>query len=272
MKQVLRFQNDFNARVQHDHPEKFTCGFVVHPGFVRGALWEIERCVEELGLKVLCLSTHYMDSIGTWRAIFDEDIEPILELANKYNLAIEVHPYDGEKFIKLENVSWRFHLIWMLAQCADAYHFYTLNGYQEKYPNIRVCFAHGGQLAQMNLGRRIQGFDGRPDLFEGKTHPRKAVGHPNIFFDTLVHDTDSFELMVRRNKTTDQIIMGLDDPYPLGEMESDRQSSYPGKLLDLCMERNIINKKQHSEIWEDNVLRWLGADTDDSFKKRLKII
>ena len=269
MKQVLRFQNDFNAQVQADHPSKFTCGFVVHPGFVRGALWEVERCVNELNLKVLCLPTHYMDSIGTWRAIFDEDLEPILELANKYKLAVEVHPYDGEKFIKLENVSWRFHLIWMLAQCADAHHFFTLSGYQEKYPNIRVCFAHGGQLTQMNLGRRIQGFDGRPDLFEGKSHPRKAVGHPNIFFDTLVHDVESFELIVRRNKSTDQILMGLDDPYPLGEMESDRQSSYPGKLLDLCVERDIITQQQHSEIWEDNVMRWLGADQDEAMRKRI---
>jgi aminocarboxymuconate-semialdehyde decarboxylase len=48
----------------------------------------------------------------------------------------------------------------------------------------------------MNLGRRIQGFDGRPDLFEGKTHSRKAVGHPNIFYDTLVHDTDSLKLRI----------------------------------------------------------------------------
>ncbi len=271
MKQVLRFQNDFNAKVQHDHPDKFTCGFVVHPGYVRGALWEIERCVEILGLKVLCLPTHFMDSVGTWRSIFDQDIEPILELANKYKLAIEIHPYDGEKFIKLENTAWRFHLVWMLAQCADAYHFFTLKGYIEKYPDIRVCFAHGGQLAQINLGRRIQGFDGRPDLFKGMTHPRKAVGHPNIFFDTLVHDTFSLELMVKRLKGTDQIIMGLDDPYPLGEMESEPQSSYPGKLLDLAMDEKIINKEQYEDIWQDNVLRWLGIEHDEMLKTRLKL-
>lgn len=268
MKQVLRFQNDFNAKIQHDHPDKFTCGFVVHSGYTRGALWEIERCVEQLGLRVLCLPTHYMDSIGTWRTIFDQDIEPILELANHYNLAIEVHPYDGEKFIKLENTAWRFHLVWMLAQCADAYHFFTLNGYAQKYPNIRVCFAHGGQLAQINLGRRIMGFDGRPDLFEGKVHPRKAVGHPNIFFDTLVHDTDSLELMVKR-QGVEQIIMGLDDPYPLGEMESEPQSSYPGKLLDLALERDIISPTEYKDIWCDNVLKWLGKDYSEKLLERL---
>ena len=271
MKQVLRFQNDFNARVQQDYPDKFTCGFVVHAGFVQGALWEIERCVEELDLQVLCLPTHFMDSAGKWRGIFNEETEPILELANYYNLAIEIHPYDGEKFILLENTSWRFHLIWMLAQCADAYHFYTLNGYYEKYPNLRVCFAHGGQLSHINLGRRVQGFDGRPDLFEGKKRPTKALGHPNIYFDTLVHDTFSLELMIKRQKGTNQIMLGLDDPYPLGEMENELQSSSPGKLLDLALQEHIISKKQYTEIWSDNVIRWLNGVKAQGFLDRIKV-
>ncbi|WP_296353559.1 amidohydrolase family protein, partial [Winogradskyella sp.] len=254
-------------KVQHEHQSKFTCGFVVHPGFVRGACWEIERCVEDLGLQLLCLPTHYMDTIGTWRCIFDEENEPIFELADKYNLAVEIHPYDGEKFIKLENTSWRFHLIWMLAQCADAYHFLTLNGYYDKYPNMRVCFAHGGQLAQINLGRRIQGFDGRPDLFEDKKHPRKAVAHKNIFFDTLVHDTGGLDLLIK-NQTSKQVLMGLDDPYPLGEMESEKQSSYPGKILDLAIERDIITENERDAIWEDNVIQWLCGD-DASAKEKL---
>ena len=209
-----------------------------------------------------------MDTIGTWRCIFDEENEPIFELANKYNLAIEIHPYDGEKFIKLENTAWRFHLIWMLAQCADAYHFFTLNGYADKYPNMRTCFAHGGQLAQMNLGRRIQGFDGRPDLFEGKEHPRKSVAHKNIFFDTLVHDTGSLQLIIK-NQTSKQIIMGLDDPYPLGEMESESQSSYPGKILDLAQDQNMLTSKECDSIWDENVLQWLFGDDN---KKKQELI
>lgn len=271
MRQALRFQNDFNAKVEHEHPSKFTSGFVVHPGFREGALWEIRRCVEELGMNLLCLPTHYMDTIGTWRCIFDKENEPIFELANEYNLALEIHPYDGEKFIKLENTAWRFHLIWMLAQCADAYHFFTLSGYANKYPNMRVCFAHGGQLAQMNLGRRIQGFDGRPDLFEGMEHPRKSVAHPNIFFDSLVHDTGSFKLLVN-NQTAKQVIVGLDDPYPLGEMESQPQSSYPGKLLDLALERKIITQEDYDAMWCENVVQWLYGEDEakkEAFYKRV---
>ena len=266
---VLRFQNNFNAQVQQNYPTKFTTGFVVHAGYVDGALLEIERCVEKHNMKVLCLPTHYLSRDGKWKGIFNEETEPILELANHYNLALEIHPYDGDKFIKLENIAWRFHLIWMLAQCADAYHFFTLNACYSKYPNIRACFAHGGQLNHVNIGRRVQGFDGRPDLFEGKVRPRKAVGHPNIFFDTLVHDTFSLELIIKRQGSTDQIIMGLDDPYPLGEMESEPQSSYPGKLLDLAVEENIISSKQHKEIWYDNVVQWLCGSDNTSFIKRI---
>ena len=151
----------------------------------------------------------------------------------------------------------------MLAQCADAYHFLTLNGFQDKFPNMRTCFAHGGQLAQINLGRRIQGFDGRPDLFEGKSHPRKAVGHENIFFDTLVHDTGGLELLIK-NQGYKQVLMGLDDPYPLGEMESEKQSSYPGKILDLAIERKIITENQRDAIWEDNVIQWLCGNNEIS--------
>ena len=119
-----------------------------------------------------------------------------------------------------------------------------------------------GSLLALRLAQRgfkIQGFDGRPDLFEGKHHPRKAVGHKNIFFDTLVHDTDSLKLMFQRQGTS-QVLMGLDDPYPLGEMESDKQSSYPGKILDLAIDKKNISEQEKNEIWEDNVLQWIFGD------------
>ena len=72
----------------------------------------------------------------------------------------------------------------------------------------------------------------------------------------MVHDTDSLKLMIDK-QGSDQVLMGLDDPYPLGEMESDEQSSYPGKILDLAKNRNIISQTQYNQIWKDNTLRWL---------------
>ena len=53
-----QFKNDYSGNV--------TCGFVVQPLFIDHALKEIERCVNDLGLKVLCLPTHYINKKGEW--------------------------------------------------------------------------------------------------------------------------------------------------------------------------------------------------------------
>ncbi len=255
---AIRFQNDFNGQVQETHPDKFTAGFVVQPLHMEAALKEIERCVETLNLRLLCLPTHFLDKKNQWCSVADPSVFPIFELADKYGLAIEIHPYDGPKIIQLKDQFWRFHLVWMMAQTADTLHLYTLMNLPERFPNIRSCFAHGCMLGQANLGRRVQGFQGRPDLFEGMEHPQKTVGHPNIFFDTLVHDVHTFQLLKSRCGVG-QIVAGIDDPYPLGEME-DVEGSYPGKVLDEAQDLGIISTTEKASIWEDNIARWLAKD------------
>ncbi len=253
---AIRWQNDFNASVQAQRPDKFTCGFVVQPLYLDDALVEIERCVTQLNMNLLCLPTHFLDENGEWLSVADERVFPIFELANKYHLALEIHPYDGEKMVKLKDVYWRFHLVWMMAQTADTLHLFTLKDILNKFPNIRTCFAHGCMLGQANYGRRLQGFDGRPDLFEGTTNPREALGHPNLFFDSLVHDSHTLQLIKTRAGAS-QIVAGLDDPYPLGEMEGVARS-YPGRVIDFAVESKIITPEESDAMWSTNVLRWLG--------------
>jgi aminocarboxymuconate-semialdehyde decarboxylase len=255
---AIRWQNDFNAGVQSDRPDKFTSGFVVQPLYMEDSLKEIERCVTELDLKLLCLPTHFLNKDGEWLSIADESVFPIFELANKYSLAIEIHPYDAEKMVKLKDVYWRFHLVWMMAQTADTLHLFTLKDILHRFPNIRTCFAHGCMLGQANYGRRLQGFDGRPDLFEGAANPREALGHKNLYFDSLVHDSHTLQLIKTRAGAS-QIVAGLDDPYPLGEMEGVARS-YPGRVIDYAVEIDILTQKESDEIWSDNVLRWLGRE------------
>ncbi|TQV71085.1 amidohydrolase family protein [Aliikangiella marina] len=254
---IIRFQNDFNAKVQAEHSDRFTTGFVVQPAYIDQSLKEIERCVAQHQLKLLCLSTHFLNQDGEWVSVADDSVAPIFELADQYQLAIEIHPYDADKLVNMKNTFWRHHLVWMMAQTADTYMMYVFNGLAQKYPNIRTCFAHGAMLAQANHARVIQGLEGRPDLFPGAHHPNEVLGHKNIYFDTLVHDPYTLQLMINRHGSN-QILCGIDDPYPLGEMET-VPGWYPGKLLDEAVDKEIISQKQRSDIWCDNVLRWIGG-------------
>ena len=254
---AIRFQNDYNAKVQRENKDKFTTGFVVQPRYIDQALKEIERNFTKNGLTLLCLPTHYLNENEKWVSVADESVYPIYELANHYNLALEIHPYDGPKMINLEDRFWRFHLVWMCAQTADTYHLYTLLGIAQRFPNIRTCFAHANMLGQANYGRRLQGFDGRPDLFKGALDPRESNQHPSIFFDTLVHDVETFKLLINRSGVS-QVLAGLDDPYPLGEMET-VPGSYPGKVIDEALEANVITQSDYDAIWHTNVLNWLNG-------------
>lgn len=252
---VIRFQNDYNAGVQQRYPDRFITGFVVQPLHLDDALEEIERCVG-MGMKLACLPTHFLNAEDEWTSVADPSIAPLWELLNEHQLAVEIHPYDGEKIIQLKNQYWRFHLVWMCAQTADTYHMFTLGDYPERYPGIRTCFAHGNQFGQINVGRRLRGYRGRPDLFEGAQDPTKNIGHRNVYFDTLVHDTLALEILIRRQGKS-QIVAGLDDPYPLGEMETE-DGEYPGKIIQDALEEGLINGEDAHAFWHDNVVRWIG--------------
>jgi aminocarboxymuconate-semialdehyde decarboxylase len=255
---VIRFQNDFNARLQAEKSDRFIGGFVVQPLHLDQALKEIERCVTQYKMPVLCLPTHFIDDMGRWTSIADKHTEPIFDLANKYQLAVEIHPYGAEEMVALQDSYWRFHLVWMCAQTADAYHMYTMMSFDEKYPQVRVCFAHGNQFGQVGIGRRTQGFKGRPDLFVGASEPLSHLGAKNVFFDSLVHDIWSLDLMLKRQAHT-QIVCGLDDPYPLGEMET-VAGCYPGIVLDDAVKNNILTESQHQDIWHGNALHWIYGE------------
>ena len=123
---VSVFKTTSTLLYKAEYPDKFTCGFVVQPLYMDHALNEIERCVK-LGIKsTLFAYPFFKCQMSEWLSTAESDVDPIYELANKYGLAVQIHPYDGEKMIALKNQYWRFHLVWMMAQCADTLHLFTL--------------------------------------------------------------------------------------------------------------------------------------------------
>ena len=99
------------------------------------------------------------------------------------------------------------------------------------------------------------------DKFKDLQDPRKTLGHKNLYFDTLVHDSHTLDLLKKRVGVS-QIMMGLDDPFPLGEMEG-IGTSYPGRVLDYAIETGIITDKEGKDIWHKNVLDWLNIKLED---------
>ena len=56
--------------------------------------------------------------------------------------------------------------------------------------------------------------------------------------------------------------MGLDDTFPLGEIEG-VGTSYPGRVLDYAVETGGFTLQESKDIWCKNVLDWIGVKQED---------
>ena len=100
---------------------------------------------------------------------------------------------------------------------------FIFGGIFERYPSLRVAFAHGGGSFLATLGRIEHGFNVRPDLCQVtcKVNPRHFLG--KFWIDSWVADPEMLQLACSKIGA-DKIMLGSDYPFPLGE-------TTPGQLV-----------------------------------------
>ena len=86
----------------------------------------------------------------------------------------------------------------------------------EKYPKLRVAFAHGGGSFPATVARIEHGHKVRPDLcaIDNDKSPRTYLGR--FWIDSLVHDPRILDYLIDL-VGADRIALGSDYPFPLGE-------------------------------------------------------
>ncbi len=109
------------------------------------------------------------------------------------------------------------------------------SGVFDRFPKLRVAFAHGGGAFPFTIGRIEHAFHVRPDLVavDNKMNPRRylaqtgeggVVSPARFFVDSLVHDAGALRMLVDLFGAS-RVALGSDYPFPLGEAE-------PGALID----------------------------------------
>ncbi|HEY0369138.1 MAG TPA: amidohydrolase family protein, partial [Chthoniobacterales bacterium] len=103
-------------------------------------------------------------------------------------------------------------------------------GVFERFPKLRVAFAHGGGSFPFTIGRIEHGFEVRPDLVavDNKTNPRSylatAENPARFYVDSLVHDAAAMRMLLH-TFGAERVALGSDYPFPLGEAR-------PGALIE----------------------------------------
>jgi len=205
------------------------------------AVEELKRCVNELGFPGVQIGTHVND----WNLDAPE-LAPFWQAVHDLDACIFVHPWDmrsGPRYAR----HWFPWLLDMPNETAMAVASMLMGGVYDKWPNLRVCFAHGGGAAVQILGRIEHGFKARPDLCQTATTTPPSHAIRKIWVDSLVHDQDVLRLIMSKIGP-ERIILGSDYPFPLGEVP------VPGRLIESC---ESFDKATKSALLYDNAAKFL---------------
>ena len=240
--QISQFLNDHIAEIVSRNPTRFQGLGTIPMQDTDLAILELRRCMQELGLRGVQIGSHVND-----KNLNHKDFFPFYEEAQKLGAAIFVHPWDMMAKEKMAEY-WLPWLVGMPAESSLAICSMIFGGVFEKFPKLRVAFAHGGGSFPATIGRIEHGFNVRPDLVavDNKTNPRNYLGR--FYIDSLVHDPAMMEYLIQVIGA-DSIAMGSDYPFPLGE-------HHPGKLIETMN----IDKKVKDRILYGSALEWLGME------------
>jgi aminocarboxymuconate-semialdehyde decarboxylase len=225
---LSRRLNDHIAEVVRAHPARFAGLATIPLQDPEMAARELERCVSELGLRGAQIGTHvdanpHFGRIDTLN-LDNASLQPVWSAAEQLEAAIFVHPWDmlGKERMPKYWLPW---LVGMPAETSLAICSMIFGGVFERFPKLRVAFAHGGGAFPFTIGRIEHAFHVRPDLCatDNKANPRKYLADGDtparFYVDSLVHDPDALKLLMKLFGAQ-RVALGSDYPFPLGEARS----------------------------------------------------
>jgi aminocarboxymuconate-semialdehyde decarboxylase len=238
--QTSQFFNDHIATCVAKHPQQFIGLGTVPMQDTQLAIAEMERCIQQLGFKGLQIGTNI-----NGENLNHSKFNAFFAAAEKLQCALFIHPWEmmGEKETTQYWLPW---LVGMPAETSRAICSLIFGGVLEKYPTLKICFAHGGGSFPFTLGRIQHGFNVRPDLvaIDNNINPINYID--KFWIDSLVHSPAALQYNLNlfgNNK----ICLGSDYPFPLGE-------HHPGLLI----EQEIIDIETKEKLLYKNALQWLG--------------
>jgi len=238
--ETSRFFNDHIADTVAKDPIRFIGIGTVPLQDIDLAIQEMERCVTELKMPGLEIGSN-INGLNLSDPVF----LPFYEAAENFGCALFVHPWEmmGEQQIQKYWLPW---LVGMPAETSRAICSMIFGGVFEKFPKLRVAFAHGGGSFPLTIGRIEHGFNVRPDLVavDNPINPRDYIG--KFWIDSLVHDPAALKYIIKV-MGGDNICLGSDYPFPLGE-------EHPGLLIEQLNFEEELKEK----LFFKNANEWLN--------------
>jgi aminocarboxymuconate-semialdehyde decarboxylase len=219
-RESARMVNDHIAGLVAKHPDRLMGMGTVPLQDCGMAVAELERTVKTLGFRGVELCTN-VRGVDLTRA----GLEKFFARAEELGVLIFLHP-SGTSFVGRMSDHYFPNTIGHPLESALAVGHLIFDGYLERFPNLKVCIAHGGGYIPAYWGRFDHAFEHRPDSrVTIKKKPSEYL--KKLYFDTVVFSDVELKHLIE-TWGADHIMLGTDYPFdmaepdPVGFLESAR--------------------------------------------------
>lgn len=237
-----RFLNDHITEIQENYNNRFISLGTLPMQDVSLAIKELERC-KALGLPGVEIGSHVEE-----KNLDHESFKPFWAAAQDLDMSIFIHPWEMMGQAEMHKY-WLPWLVGMPAETTRAICSMMFGGVFDRYPKLKVMFAHGGGAFAYTLGRISHGWHCRPDLvnLNDVSDPYNYAG--KFWVDGITHDKEALKYLISV-VGEDKIAYGTDYPFPLGDLEH-------GAFIDEISDLPESTKKK---LLRENVLEFLGVE------------
>src|SRR3954468_15515492 len=201
--ELERLNNDNAARWAAHAPDRFVGTFTLPLRDTQLALAELERAVDELGLRVANLPAQSQgDYLGAPR------FHPLWEALVDRGVVVFMHP-DGARDLWFQEYS-LWNSIGQPIEEAKLLASLILEGVLERWPSLAIVISHGGGFLPHYAGRLDRNVTNMPDSVRNISR-RPSEYLRDLYYDTCVYDVSVLEALVDR-LGADRIVMGSDYP------------------------------------------------------------
>jgi len=196
---------------------------------------ELERCVRNLGLRGVIVSSHI-----NGMELGDARLRPFWAKAEELGAVIFIHPAGSTEKRMLRNRL----MITVGQPLEEAYALSSLvyEGVMDQFPKLKILVAHGGGYLPFYAGRHDNEYRyGRAPQLKGDF----SSYLPRFFFDTVLFNPDMLEFLI--TKVPSSHVMLASD-YPFAEK----------KPVEYVRRAKKIGKKEQDAILGTNAARLFG--------------
>jgi aminocarboxymuconate-semialdehyde decarboxylase len=234
---LARTTNDWIAKAVAGAPTRFI-GLGTLPLHVPPlAVAELERCLRELGLKGVAIST-----TAAGLELGDSALRPFWAKAEELGAVVYIHP-GGNRDARFK----RFHLWNSVGQAfeeAMAISSLMYDGVLESFPKLKICISHGGGYMPYYMGRIDRNYAEKANTRVNMTKP--PIDYLRmLYFDSCVYERPVLQHLVDK-VGAERVVLGSD--YPVGEV----------KPIEFVTDITTLSPAQKEKIVGTNAAALLG--------------